>query len=155
MFAVFTTNMITIYIHLHRFSVFYRKECITSNCKYWKKLNILWIFLVVNYFKVENVCLLFTYYFFNNLHNTKYWYMVWHIWRYMTKRVLFGFLKYLPYSRRGKYSHNFRKMAGTKIEISPLRNMIETSGFFHCRHICSTNIRKIISYNIFNRFVDM
>jgi hypothetical protein len=34
------------------------------------------------------------------------------------------------YSRRGKYSHNFPKTAGTKIEISPLRYMIETSGFF-------------------------
>jgi hypothetical protein len=33
-------------------------------------------------------------------------------------------------SRRGKYSHNFRKTAGTKIEISPLRYMTETSGFF-------------------------
>ncbi len=27
---------------------------------------------------------------------------------------------YSTYSRRGKYSHNFRKTAGTKIEISPL-----------------------------------
>ncbi len=34
------------------------------------------------------------------------------------------------YSRCGKYSHNFRKKAGSKIEISPLRYMIETSGFF-------------------------
>jgi hypothetical protein len=59
------------------------------------------------------------------------------------------------YSRRDKYSHNFQKTAGTKIEISPLRNMIETSGFFHCRHICSTNIRKRRSFSIFNRFLDM
>ncbi len=33
------------------------------------------------------------------------------------------------------------KTAGTKFEISTLRNMIETSGFFHCTHICSSNIR--------------
>ncbi len=27
------------------------------------------------------------------------------------------------------------KTAGTKFEISTLRNMIETSGFFHCTHL--------------------
>jgi hypothetical protein len=46
------------------------------------------------------------------------------------------------YSRRGKYSHNFRKTAGTKTEISPLRYIIETSGFFHCTHIYHSNITK-------------
>jgi hypothetical protein len=29
------------------------------------------------------------------------------------------------------------KTAGTKFEISTLRNMIETSGFFHCTHIAA------------------
>jgi hypothetical protein len=38
------------------------------------------------------------------------------------------------YSLRGKYSHYFRKTAGTKIEISRLRKMIETSGFFFNVH---------------------
>jgi hypothetical protein len=38
-----------------------------------------------------------------------------------------------------KYKQNFRNSAGTKIEISPLRNMIETSGFFHYTHICNSN----------------
>jgi hypothetical protein len=33
-----------------------------------------------------------------------------------------------------------RKMAGPKIEISPLRYMIDPSGFFHCTHICRSNI---------------
>ncbi len=35
------------------------------------------------------------------------------------------------YSWHVKYNQNFRKSAGTIIEISPLRNMIETSVFFH------------------------
>jgi hypothetical protein len=48
-----------------------------------------------------------------------------------------------------------KKRAGTKIEISPLRYMIETSGFFHYTHICSSNISERISFKIFNRFVDM
>jgi hypothetical protein len=47
------------------------------------------------------------------------------------------------------------KTAGTKIEISPLRYMIETSVFFHCTHICHSNIIKRGSLDIFNRFVDM
>ncbi len=48
-----------------------------------------------------------------------------------------------------------RKTAGTKIEISPLRYMIETSGFFHCTDICSSNIIERKSFKIFNRFADM
>ncbi len=47
------------------------------------------------------------------------------------------------------------KTAGTKMEISPLKYMIETSGFFHYTHICSSNIRERRSFKIFNRFVDM
>jgi hypothetical protein len=46
-------------------------------------------------------------------------------------------------------------MAGTKIEISPLRYMIETSGFFHCAHICNSNIIEKKSFKIFNSFADM
>jgi hypothetical protein len=63
--------------------------------------------------------------------------------------------RYRIYSRRGKYSHYFRKTAGTKIEISTLRNIIETSGFFHCTHICSSNISEKRSFKIFHRFLDM
>jgi hypothetical protein len=48
-----------------------------------------------------------------------------------------------------------KKTAGTKFEISTLRNMIETSGFFHCTHICSSKIREKRSFEIFNRFVNM
>jgi hypothetical protein len=59
------------------------------------------------------------------------------------------------YSRRGKYSHNFQKTAGTKTEISPLRYMIEILCFFRCTHICHSNIIKRGSLDIFNRFVDM
>ncbi len=44
------------------------------------------------------------------------------------------------YGRRGKYSNNYRKTAGTKIKISPFRYMIETSGFIHYTHICSSYI---------------
>jgi hypothetical protein len=47
------------------------------------------------------------------------------------------------------------KTAGTKMEISPLKYMIETSGFFHYTHICSSNINERRSFKIFNRFVDM
>jgi hypothetical protein len=47
------------------------------------------------------------------------------------------------------------KWPGYKIEISPLRYMIETSGFFHCTHICSSNISERRSFKIFNRFADM
>ncbi len=48
-----------------------------------------------------------------------------------------------------------KKRAGTKIEITPLRYMIETSSFFLYTHICSSNISERISFEIFNRFVDM
>jgi hypothetical protein len=37
------------------------------------------------------------------------------------------------------YSHNIRKTARTKIEMSPLRNMIETSVFFIV-HTCAAAI---------------
>ncbi len=47
------------------------------------------------------------------------------------------------------------KTAGTKIEISPLRYMIETSGFFLCTHICSSNISERKGFKLFNHFVDM
>jgi hypothetical protein len=53
------------------------------------------------------------------------------------------------------YSHNFRKTAGTKMEISPLKYMIETYGFFHYTQICSSNISERRSFKIFNGFVDM
>jgi hypothetical protein len=46
------------------------------------------------------------------------------------------------YSRRGKYSHNFRKRARTRIEIFPLRYMIETSGFFIHTFAAAISVRE-------------
>jgi len=48
-----------------------------------------------------------------------------------------------------------RKRSGIKIEISPLTNMIETSGFFLYTHICSSNVSERRRSDIFNRFLDM
>ncbi len=48
-----------------------------------------------------------------------------------------------------------RKRSGIKIEISPLTNMIETSGFFLYTHICSRNVSERRRSDIFNRFLDM
>jgi hypothetical protein len=48
-----------------------------------------------------------------------------------------------------------RKRFGIKIEIYPLTNMIETSGFFLYTHICSSNVSERRRSDIFNRFLDM
>ncbi len=48
-----------------------------------------------------------------------------------------------------------RKRSGIKIEISPLTNMIETSGFFLYTHICSSNVTERRRSEIFNPFLDM
>ncbi len=48
-----------------------------------------------------------------------------------------------------------RKRSGIKIEISPLTNMIETSGFFLYTHICNSNVSERRCSDIFNRFLDM
>ncbi len=69
--------------------------------------------------------------------------------------VLLGQFKCWSYRSAVIIAAISEKMAGTKIEISPLRYMIETSGFFHCTHICHSNIIKRGSLDIFNRFVDM
>ncbi len=53
------------------------------------------------------------------------------------------------------YNQNFQKSAGTKIYIFPLKNMIETSGFFHCTLICKGNIWEKRNLEIFNCFIDM
>ncbi len=58
----------------------------------------------------------------------------------------------IQYSWRGMYNQNFQKSAGTKIEISPLKNMIETSSFFHCTLICKMNIWEKRNLENFNRF---
>jgi hypothetical protein len=46
----------------------------------------------------------------------------------------------MDYSRSGKYNQNVYKNTGTKFRMSSLKNMIETSSFFLCTHICKENI---------------
>jgi hypothetical protein len=59
-----------------------------------------------------------------------------------SQSALFDFILFLSFAcplqsaRYVEYNQNFLKSAGTKIEISPFKNMIETSGFFHCTLIC-------------------
>jgi hypothetical protein len=52
------------------------------------------------------------------------------LWKNYVKSCSNSHLSDPTYSRRGKYSHNFRKTAGTKIEISPFRYTVETTVFF-------------------------